>query len=141
MLTQLNLVVGDMAAALAFYGRLGWSIETPTPEHSRAVLPNGLRIEFDTADFAATWDTGYRGGTGGSTLLGVETATRAAVDDLYAELLANGGHGRQPPYDAFWGSRFAVVEDPDGNPVGLLSPVDDSRRFWPPSQPPRTPSP
>ena len=26
-----------------------------------------------------------------------------------------------------------VVEDPDGNPVGLRSPIDDDRRSTPPS--------
>ena len=25
--------------------------------------------------------------------------------------------GLQPPFDAFWGARYAIVEDPDGNPV------------------------
>lgn len=132
----MNLAVRDMEAALSFYRRLGWTFERPTPEHARAVLPNGLRVELDTPEFAATWDTGYRGSTGGSGVLGIETATREEVDDPYRDLLAHGGRARQPPYDAFWGSRFAIVDDPDGYPLGLLSSVDDARRFWPPSQPP-----
>lgn len=140
VVSQVNLIVSDMAAAVSFYRRLGWTIETPTPEHSRAVLPSGLRVEFDTPEFAATWDTGYGGGTGGSALLGIQTTTRSEVDELYADLITHGGRERQPPYDAFWGSRFAIVEDPDGNPVGLLSPVQDDRRFWPPHDPPRAPS-
>lgn len=136
-LTQINLIVRDMAAAVSFYRRLGWTIQTPMPEHSRAVLANGLRVEFDTEDFAAVWDTGCAGAARGATMLGMETASREEVDDLYADLIAHGGRERQPPYDAFWGSRFAIVEDPDGNPIGLLSPVEDARRFWPPSRPPR----
>jgi uncharacterized glyoxalase superfamily protein PhnB len=137
VVTQINVVVRDMTAAVSFYRRLGWTIETPMPEHSRTVLPNGLRIEFDTREFAGVWDSGYSGRTGGSTVLGVETTTRDEVDELYGDLLAHGGRGRQSPYDAFWGSRFAIVEDPDGNPVGLLSPVTDAHRFWPPSGPPQ----
>jgi predicted enzyme related to lactoylglutathione lyase len=39
---------------------------------------------------------------------------------------------RQPPYDAFWGSRYAIVEDPDGNPVGLMSRRQESQKYWPP---------
>ena len=35
---------------------------------------------------------------------------------------------QQPPFDAFWGARYAIVEDPDGNSVGLMSPVDPTRR-------------
>ena len=34
----------------------------------------------------------------------------------------------QQPYDAFWGARYAVVQDPDGNPVGIMSPIDPDRR-------------
>jgi uncharacterized glyoxalase superfamily protein PhnB len=135
-LSQLNLVVGDMAATLAFYRRLGWSIETPTAEHAIAELPNGMRVEFDTRDFTAVWDSGYRGSTGGSTVLGLSTDSRQQVDALYADLVAQGARERQPPYDAFWGARYAIVEDPDGNPVGLTSPIESARKFWPPAAAP-----
>jgi hypothetical protein len=27
------------------------------------------------------------------------------------------------PWDAFWGQRYAVVHDPDGNGVDLLAPL------------------
>ncbi len=55
-------------------------------------------------------------------------ASREAVDDQYAELAAADYRGRQPPFDASWGARYAIVADPDGNDVGLMSPVEDSRR-------------
>ena len=32
--------------------------------------------------------------------------------------------GRRSTYDAFWGARYAVVSDPDGNGVGIIDPVD-----------------
>lgn len=35
------------------------------------------------------------------------------------------------PYDAVWGPRYAVVEDPDGNAVGIMSPIDPQRRSDP----------
>ena len=50
----------------------------------------------------------------------------------YADLTGAGYAGQQPPYDAFWGARYAVVEDPDGNPVGLMSPLDPAYRSAPP---------
>ena len=28
-----------------------------------------------------------------------------------------------PPFDAFWGQRYATVHDPDGNPVDLFAPL------------------
>lgn len=135
-LSQINIVVSDMPRTLEFYRRLGWTVETPTADHAVAQLPNGLSVEFDTRAFVPVWDSGYRGGTGGTTVLGIMVKTRASVDESYADLLAAGHHGRQPPYDAFWGSRYAIVEDPDGNPVGLMSPSDDSKRTPPPTKPP-----
>ena len=61
-------------------------------------------------------------------VLGFRVATREAVDALYGRMTAAGHRGQQPPYDAFWGARYAVVEDPDGNAVGIMSPVDPTRR-------------
>jgi uncharacterized glyoxalase superfamily protein PhnB len=37
--------------------------------------------------------------------------------------LAALGHGRKEPWDAFWGQRYAVVADPDGNHVDLYAPL------------------
>jgi len=58
--------------------------------------------------------------------------SRQAVDDLVASLAADGVPVQQAPYDAFWGSRYAVVSDPDGNGVGIMSPPEDAYRSDPP---------
>jgi len=135
-LNQLNLVARDMNATLAFYRRLGLEIDADAGEDHVAVrLPNGLLLEFDSIKFVSQWDTGWRGSTGGSTVLGFALASRDDVDRLYADTVAAGHRGRQPPYDAFWGARYAIVDDPDGNGVGLMSPIESARKFWPPSVP------
>lgn len=54
-------------------------------------------------------------------MLSVAVGSRTEVDRLYTELTGAGYGGQQPPYDALWGSRYAIVADPDGNPVGLMS--------------------
>lgn len=53
------------------------------------------------------------------------------ADQRYAALTAAGRVGRQAPYDAFWGGRYAIVADPDGNDCGLMSPTDPDRQFTP----------
>ena len=137
VLDQLNLVVGDMGATIAFYRRLGLTIDAqPGAQHAALRLANGVQVEFDTAEFVEQWDTGWRATNGGTIVLGFTLPTRAAVDERYAELTAAGDRAQQPPYDAFWGARYAIVEDPDGNPVGLMSPVEEDRKFWPPQRPP-----
>jgi catechol 2,3-dioxygenase-like lactoylglutathione lyase family enzyme len=139
VLGQINLIVRDMAKALAFYRLLGVPVPAePRPEHVSVDLPNGLRLDFDHVDFVGMWDSAWRGTTGGGgAVVGFSLPSREAVDATYAAVIAAGFAGHQRPYDAFWGSRYAMVEDPDGNSVGLMSPVDAAQRWWPPKPPPR----
>jgi catechol 2,3-dioxygenase-like lactoylglutathione lyase family enzyme len=134
---QLNLGVADMAASVAFYRRLGLELDTSHPfaaHHVEAKTPNGLALDLDSVAFAKRWDVGWRGRPGaGGVVIGFNLPSRAAVDERYADLVAAGYVGQQPPHDAFWGARHAIVEDPDGNAVGLMSPVDPARRSAPPS--------
>jgi len=135
---QINLVVRDMDATIEFYRRLGVDVEpagSPWARHHRSATGNGeMDIDFDSQTFAALWDEGWPRGRSG-VVVGFRLASREAVDAMYAEL-TGGGHARhQPPYDAFWGARYAIVEDPDGTAVGLMSPADPARRTPPPAVP------
>ncbi len=136
MLAQINLVVADMAASVAFYRRLGLTIDDSRPfssHHVEVAMPGGFLLELDSVEFARRWNAGARVGSGGHNVIGFSLPTRQAVDDLYVAMTAAGYAGEQPPYDAFWGARYAVIEDPDGNPVGLMSPIDPSHRGTPPA--------
>jgi uncharacterized glyoxalase superfamily protein PhnB len=137
-LDQVNLVVGDMDAMAAFYGMLGIAVDAGgmsewDPHHRSSRATEGADLDLDSPEFAAVWDQGWPGGRG--ILLGFHVDDRAEVDRIYAELTAAGHTGQQPPVDAFWGSRFAVVTDPDGNAVGLMSPRDDAFRSEGPEPP------
>jgi uncharacterized glyoxalase superfamily protein PhnB len=57
---------------------------------------------------------------------------RADVDEIHGALVADGARSLQPPYDAFWGARYAIVVDPDGVAVRRMSPVDDAKCSSPP---------
>ncbi len=137
VMNQLNLVVADMDATLAFYRRLGLDIPADAAarsggHHAEVSLPNGFTLEFDSPKLAKSYNPGSRGPGGGGSLLGFSLPTRETVDARYAELIGAGYAGSQAPYDAFWGARYAVVADPDGNQVGLMSPIDPERRSAPP---------
>ncbi len=127
-----------MDAAVAFYRRLGIEIPDTLPEwqsHHRTVAIGGeVDLDLDSTAFTAQWDAGWSASQPG-VVVGFRVATREDVDELYEELTGVGHVGQQAPYDAFWGARYAIVEDPSGNPVGLMSPVDPARRTRP-SPPP-----
>ena len=134
VLDQLNLVVQDMRTTVEFYRRLGLAIEDTPPEwearHRTATTPDGLDLNFDSIEFAHAWDGGWPAQRTGA-VLGFRLASREAVDARYKELTGAGYAGQQEPYDAFWGARYAIIEDPDGNAVGLMSPLDPERRSPP----------
>jgi catechol 2,3-dioxygenase-like lactoylglutathione lyase family enzyme len=140
MMNQLNLVARDVEASIAFYRRLGVEIPEPRiwrtasgPHHVDAEMPNGVHLEIDSIAMARVYNAGWRGTpSAGNVVIGFSLPSRQAVDERYADLIGAGYRGAQPPYDAFWGSRYAIIEDPDGNHVGLMSPMEASHRGKPP---------
>ncbi|HET6774864.1 MAG TPA: VOC family protein [Acidimicrobiales bacterium] len=139
-LHMLNLVVGDSAASVDFYRRLGVELpsgEEPSGVHVAMRTPGGFSLELDTVESVRLWHAGWRADPASTRIvIGFALPSRAAVDDRYAELTAAGYTGRQLPFDAFWGARYAIVADPDGNDVGLMSPMDQARGTWPPEPSP-----
>ena len=137
-LNQINIVVRDMRASIDFYLRLGVEMPEPggdgEPFHADGESADGFQIDLDRPDFAQIWNTGWAGrdDLAGRVVIGFKVAMRADVDRLYQELTGAGHTGLQEPFDAFWGARYAVVEDPNGIAVGLMSPIDSERRYWPP---------
>ncbi|MGI8925808.1 MAG: VOC family protein [Tepidiformaceae bacterium] len=137
-LISINFFVKDMPAALAFYRRLGFAIPAAADgqPHVEVKLASGLALEFDTIALTRAYDPGWREPAGGSrAVFQFLLPSRDAVDALYAELTAAGYGGHQAPFDAFWGARYAVIDDPDGNLVAITSSQDPDRqgpmpKFW-----------
>lgn len=133
---QVNLVVGDIEASLEFYRRLGLAVEAG-PEwpagsggrHAEVKMPDGVTLEWDNAPFGLVWAPQWRAARG--PVVGFSVGTSDDVDRSFAELVGAGYEGLQEPYDAFWGARYAIVADPDGNAVGLMGPLGDRPRYVP----------
>jgi uncharacterized glyoxalase superfamily protein PhnB len=141
VLDQLNLVASDFDASVAFYRRLGLDMPNLSAQagvrHAEIALANGFGLALDDEPLARVYNAAWRTPNQASrALIGFRLESREAVNAKYAELVAAGYAGRQVPYDAFWGARYAVVADPDGNDVGLMSPPDDAKRSWPPAKSP-----
>ena len=137
-ISQINLVARHFDETLKFYRLIGLDIPAPMTQppgslHAPADMANGFEFQLDNEHHARIYSAAWRRPTGSSSLLlSVSVGTRDEVDSTYVKLVAAGYEGRQPPYDAFWGSRFAIVADPEGNDVGLMSPAESRYEFWPP---------
>jgi catechol 2,3-dioxygenase-like lactoylglutathione lyase family enzyme len=127
MAPQLNVVgvvVADMGKSLAFYRRLGLDVPADADKepHVEAVLPGGLKIAWDTVDTIRSFDQDWTPPQGGPGIgLAFRCDSPAEVDAVYRDLIGAGYDSHKEPWDAFWGMRYAVVHDPDGNGVDLFA--------------------
>lgn len=127
-LDQIDLVCADMAKSLAFYRLLGVDIPQDKvwatasgPHHCEVDAGDGVSLAFSSVPLANIYNKGYRPARGGASMIGFRVAQRADVDSAFARIAGAGHRGVQPPNDAFWGARFAIVEDPDGNHIAISS--------------------
>jgi catechol 2,3-dioxygenase-like lactoylglutathione lyase family enzyme len=128
-LDVIGIVVDDMARSLAFYRRMGLDIpaSADAEPHVEASLPGGLRLAWDTVETIRSFDPDWTPpGEGHRMGFAFVMDSPAEVDRVYAELVAAGYRGYKEPWDAFWGQRYALLRDPDGNPVDLFAPLQPS---------------
>jgi hypothetical protein len=134
--TLITLGVGDLAAARAFYARLGWVEHRESqPGIAFFQLQGAALALFDRGALAA--DQGRAGATlgTGAVTLAQNFPTREGVDAAYAAALAAGATALKPPEAVFWGGYSGYWADPDGhvwevamNPFWPLAP-DGSLRL------------
>lgn len=126
-LSLIGLIVRDMPAALAFYRALGWQIpaEMDSEGHVEYVLPNGLRVAWDTHEVIRSFDSQWQPSEGSHRItLAFECEKPLEVDALYTRMTSMGYRGYIAPFDAPWGQRYAYIEDPDGNVIDLFAPLE-----------------
>src|SRR5262245_12030145 len=136
-----DIVTKDFEATIAFYQALGLEVDAGGGGddeiwHADVHFPNGASLHVDNVALAQIYNAGWRRPEeSSSVIVGFSVESREAVDHLYDKLTDAGYEGRQVPYDAFWGARYAIVADPNGIDVGIMSPMDDAKR----SRPSRSP--
>lgn len=142
---QINLVVDDVDAFAQFLARLGIELPAAPPgwdarhrtiptatslSGSQDQVEPAFGIDLDSGDFAHQWgglDPSFTG-----VVVNLKVDERTEVDRLHELAISVGGRSVRPPYDAFWGSRFALVEAPGPVAVGIMSVPDEARRTAPP---------
>jgi catechol 2,3-dioxygenase-like lactoylglutathione lyase family enzyme len=121
-LNAIGIVASDMAESIRFYRLLGLDVpETPDEGHVDTFLPNGVRFMLDSEETILSFRPDWKREQGNQLALAFECESPAEVDEVYARVTGAGFHGEKEPWDAFWGQRYAQLQDPNGVPVDLYA--------------------
>jgi uncharacterized glyoxalase superfamily protein PhnB len=134
MLRGIHVFARDVAASVEFYRRAGLEFtDANVSKHFARAEGDRAALEIGSYELTRGYDPRFvEPAGGGSTALQIGVASREAVDEMFKNLTDAGYKPHLAPIDAFWGSRYAEVCDPDGNPVGFQSPRDGSKVTPPP---------
>lgn len=123
----IGIVVQDMGVALRFYRTLGLEIppEADSEPHVEYTTPGGFRIAWDTFELMRNLYEDWGEPSGHRTVLAFKCESPTEVDALFDAVVQQDYRSHKEPWDAFWGQRYAVVVDPDGNLVDLFANLHD----------------
>ncbi len=118
-----GIVVRDIAAALRFYRLLGLDIpaDQEGEPHAEVSLPGGLRMAWDSLEMMQGIYPDWEVPAGHRMTLAFKCDSPAEVDALHEQVVQAGYDSYRAPWDTFWGQRYAVVVDPDGNLIDLFA--------------------
>lgn len=80
-----------------------------------------MRIAWDTIEMLKGILGEWQEAKGQRVELAFKCESREGVDEVYRRVIREGFTGYRAPWDASWGQRYAIVEDPDGNHVSLFA--------------------
>lgn len=118
-LSLVTLGVGDLAAATAFYERLGWTRSTASrPTITFIQLDNIVLALFPRAELAKDAGltvTGPPGGEFSGITLAHNVDSATEVDQVFDAAIAAGARAVKSPEKVFWGGYSGYFADPDGH--------------------------
>ncbi len=121
-LNAIGIVASELERSIRFYRLLGVDVpETPEEGHIDTFLPNGVRFMLDSEEVVRSFRPGWARENGNQVGLAFECSNPAEVDEVYRRAVDAGFHGEKEPWDAFWGQRYAQLQDPDGVGVDLYA--------------------
>jgi len=114
-LNAITLVTRDMAAAVAFYETLGFSLEFGGSEAGFTTfrIENGQALNLISDPAAAAGMTWW-----GRAIFHVDD-----VDRHHARACDGGLEPETEPENASWGERFYHITDPDGHALSFAKPL------------------
>lgn len=119
----------DIGRTVQFYEALGFAFPGYGPDfgpnemHLEAQTePGQVRLMIDKVELA-TKLIGEPPRPSNGSAFGMLCESPAEVNRVAAALEGAGFDVKTPPWDAFWGQRYATVADPDGYLIDLFAPL------------------
>jgi uncharacterized glyoxalase superfamily protein PhnB len=118
----IGIVSENPRRSVEFFNILGVELKQyENSGHFEGTTPSGVRLMLDTVDVIRTIDPNWQKATGNGIALCFKQTSAQQVDEIYTKLTAAGFKGIKAPWNAFWGHRYACVNDPDGNQIDLFA--------------------
>jgi uncharacterized glyoxalase superfamily protein PhnB len=133
----IDIVPKDMNKSVEFYRELGldmpdsdiW-IQDGVMHHTDLHFEGEFGLDIDSEKMTMGYDPGFQPGS--NVVFMFKTDARDDVDALHDHMVGLGHKSHTAPFDAFWGARYAILVDPAGNLVSLMSPTDKALGGPPP---------
>ncbi len=114
-LSLVTLGVRDLAAARAFYQRLGWKESPPSNEHVAFFQCGGMILALWSRDaLVEDAKVGAAGSGFANVALAQNLRSKEAVDVALAEAEKAGARILKPAQEVFWGGYSGYFADPEG---------------------------
>jgi len=121
-LDAIGIVSQDISKSIEFYEILGVSLkEEGGPGHYEGKTLSGVRIMLDSTELMKKINPKWEQPVGSGIILCFKQETPKRVDELFEKISKSGFQKVKEPWDAFWGQRYASVQDPDGNQIDLFA--------------------
>lgn len=124
-LNAVGVVSKDMKKSIEFYTLLGFEFPsfTENEDHIESKPQNGsAKLMIDTFDLIKNI-IGKNPVPGNHSSFALEYNSPTEIDQVVGRIKIAGFTVVNNPWDAFWGQRYAIVEDPDGYKVDLYAPL------------------
>ena len=122
---MVGIVVDNLPRAIRFYRLVGLPFPDVAADEDfvEVKMPNGYRISLNATALDKKLTPNWVAPRGQRVSLAFLCDSPSEVDTAYAVIVGAGHKGIKEPWDAFWGQRYAMVEDPDGAHVALFAPL------------------
>ncbi|VAX17767.1 hypothetical protein MNBD_NITROSPINAE01-8 [hydrothermal vent metagenome] len=122
-LDAIGIASGNMQKSVEFYQLMGVSIKEigAGADHMEGTTASGVRIMLDSFELMKKINPEWKEPTGAGLVLCFKQDSPNDVNELFLKVTEAGFKSVKNPWDAFWGQRYASVQDPDGNQIDIFA--------------------